>query len=101
MRPTRGLCGVAVIVYGEENVCCLAEVGEGVADGGRVGGLHKEVGYAGAEEDDAGELIGGEVFMFEVSDWRQSGEKAVEGWRACSSQKAITCRDLSVSRVQD
>lgn len=67
VRTARCLCGVAVVVDGEEDVCCFAEVGEGVADGGRVGGLHQQVGYRGAEEDDVRELIGGEIFVLEVS----------------------------------
>ena len=42
-RPVRAagrLRGVAVVVDGEEYVRCFAEVREGVADGGGVGGLH-------------------------------------------------------------
>lgn len=53
-RPVRapfGEGGVSAVVDGEEDVCCAAEIGEGGAKGGRVGGLHEHEGHAGAEED--------------------------------------------------
>lgn len=67
MCPAFGLGYVPAVVYGEEDVGGFCEVGEGVSEGARVGGLEEHEGHAWAEEDDVGVLEFGEVFVFEVS----------------------------------
>lgn len=69
-RPVAAAFGdghVARVVYGEEDVCCAGEVGEGVFQGERVGRLHEHEGHGGAEEDDVGGGVFAKFFTFEVS----------------------------------
>lgn len=72
MGSAFGFGYVSAVVYGEEDVGGSCEVGEGVAEGARIGGLEEHEGHAGAEEDDVGVFEFGEVFMFEVSNWQAS-----------------------------
>jgi hypothetical protein len=60
------LCDVGVVIYGQEDVCCVSEVGEDFFQGEGLGGLHEHVGHGGAEEDDGGFGEGIELFAFEV-----------------------------------
>lgn len=68
MVSAGGHIGVGVIVYGEEDVCCVCEVTHIEADAwhliGWCGGEH--VGYCGAEEADLGLRILGEDLTLEV-----------------------------------
>jgi hypothetical protein len=76
MGPTFGFGYVPAIVNWEEDVGGFGEVGEGVAEGSRVGGLEEHEGHAWAEEDDVGVFEFGEVFVFEVSiNWQDVNDE--------------------------
>lgn len=67
MRAAFGFGDVAAVVDWEKDVRCAGEVGEGVAEGERVGGLEEEEGHTRSEEDDVGRSVLCEEFVFEVS----------------------------------
>jgi len=68
--PVRAaFCGgdALVVVDGEEDVCDVCEVREGVFDCSRVGCLHEHEGHGWSEENDVAVFVVGEIFAFEVS----------------------------------
>lgn len=67
MRATFRLRDITAVVYWEENVRCFGEVREGFTECARIGCLENHEGHAGAEEDDVGRLVSGEIFVFKVS----------------------------------
>ena len=66
MRAAFGLCDVGVVIYRQEDVGCVAEVGEDFFEGEGLGALHEHVGHGGTEEDDGGFREGVELFALEV-----------------------------------
>lgn len=66
MRAAFGLCDVGVVIYRQEDVGRVAEVGEDFFEGEGLGALHEHVGHGGAEEDDGGFGEGVELFALEV-----------------------------------
>lgn len=57
MGAALGLRDIATVVYRQEDVGSLGEVGKGFAKGARVGSLKNHEGHAGTEQDDIGGLV--------------------------------------------
>ena len=66
VRAALGVRGVGAVVYGEEDVRGLAEVGESAAEGHGVRCVLEEVGHAGAEKDNLSFGEGAELFPLDV-----------------------------------
>lgn len=67
MGTTFGNFDIAAVVDGEKDVGCLGEVGKGVFQGQGIGRLDEHKGHGGAEEDDLGIFVLGEVFALQIS----------------------------------
>jgi hypothetical protein len=89
VRPAFGVRDVAAVVYGEEDVRCAGEVGEGALERARVLGVLEQEGHGGAEEDNLRFRVVFELFALEVSgcvSW-----VGADGGEAYSCQNAMAC----------
>ena len=66
VRAAFGDGGVAVVVYGQEDVGRVCEVWQSGFQGQRVRGLEEEKGHAGAEQDDVRFGVGAQFLVLEV-----------------------------------
>ena len=67
MGTSLGQLDVSTVVDGHEDVRRLAEVGEGILQGPRVGGLHQHEAHRWPEEHDVGRREPDELLALEIS----------------------------------